>query len=219
MCGSRYLNCPVTGVLVGSRTGAALLRPGLSVSPRFLWECLNSHSVSSFPAPATSHAACGFPALRAPAHFSSRVMRPIVPELLSAVAKATAYSIASSRSPDASKRQDGSAFALTYILRLSSCRSMGVFIISPLPPLLTKKPCAAGPLHSTGVTPLQCYYRPSRHRLVFDRFPGAAGYTTYLAPPISRWDEDGFSSCLACPCHRATPTTPPEWATASVRLR
>ena len=42
------------------------------------------------------------------------------------------------------------------------------------------------------------------------RFPGVTGYTTYLAPPISRWDEDGFSSCLACPCHRAAPTTPPK---------
>jgi len=60
-------------------------------------------SVIPFPAPATSHAACGFPALRAPAHFSSMVMRPIVPELLSAMAKATAYSIASSQSPDASQ--------------------------------------------------------------------------------------------------------------------
>ena len=34
-------------------------------------------SVAAFPAPATSHAACGFPALRAPAHFASRLMRPI----------------------------------------------------------------------------------------------------------------------------------------------
>ena len=45
-----------------------LRRRGLSVSPRFLWECLTSRTVSPFPAPATSHAACGFPALRAPAH-------------------------------------------------------------------------------------------------------------------------------------------------------
>ena len=29
-----------------------------------------------------------------------------------------------------------------------------------------------GPLCSTGVAPFQCYYEPSRHRLVFDRFPG-----------------------------------------------
>lgn len=31
---------------------------------------------------ATLHVACGFPALRAPAHFSSRVMRPILLERL-----------------------------------------------------------------------------------------------------------------------------------------
>jgi len=39
-------------------------------------------------------------------------------------------------------------------------------------------------------------------------FPVDAGYTAALAPPISRWDEDGFSSCSACPCHRAIPTHP-----------
>src|SRR5262245_3277999 len=35
-----------------------------------------------------------------------------------------------------------------------------------------------------------------------------SGYTTYLAPPLARWDEDGFSSCSPCPCHRATPNHP-----------
>ncbi len=50
-------------------------------------------------------------------------------------------------------------------------------------------------------------------------FPGDAGYTTYPAPPISRWDEDGFSSCSAHPCHRAAPTTPPERIDVSVRIR
>ncbi len=39
------------------------------------------------------------------------------------------------------------------------------------------------------------------------------------APPISRRDEEGFSSCLTCPCHRAAPTTPPECFAASVSLR
>jgi len=67
---------------------------------------------------------------------------------------------------------------------------------------------AARLLGSTGITPLRRYYEPSRRRLVFGRFPGSPGYTTYLAPPISRWDEDGFSSCSACPCHRAAPTHP-----------
>src|ERR1700686_1385851 len=94
------------------------------------------------------------------------------------------------------KRQDGSAFALTYSLLLRSCRLMGAFVISPLPPLLNQTLCAARPLCSAGITPLLCYYGPGRHRLAFHRFPGLAGYTTYLAPPISRWDEDGFSRCL-----------------------
>ena len=49
-----------------------------------------------------------------------------------------AYSTASSRSPG-SRHPDHSAFALTYILRLRSCRSIGAFIISPLPHVLTKK--------------------------------------------------------------------------------
>ena len=35
---------------VGSRAGAVLRRRGLSVSPRFLWECLTSRTVSPFPA-------------------------------------------------------------------------------------------------------------------------------------------------------------------------
>ena len=67
----------------------------------------------------------------------------------------------------------------------------------------------AGPLGSTDITPLHRYYGPSRHPLVFGRLPGFAGYTTYLAPAISRRDEEGFSSCSACPCHRAVAFTPP----------
>jgi hypothetical protein len=54
----------------------------------------------------------------------------------------------------------------------------------------------AGPLRSTDITPLRRYYRPSRHPLVFDRLPGFAGYTAYLAPTISRRDEEGFSVAL-----------------------
>ena len=68
--------------LVGSRTGAVFRRSGLSISPRFRWECLTIRTVNRIPAPATSHVACGFPALRAPAHFTPRFMRPIRPERL-----------------------------------------------------------------------------------------------------------------------------------------
>jgi len=38
----------------------------------------------------------------------------------------------------------------------------------------------------------------------------------FPAPPISRRGEEGFSSCLARPCHRAVAFTPPEWIAASV---
>jgi hypothetical protein len=61
---------------VGSRTGAVLRRFGLSVSPRFLWECLTVRTVSPFPAPATSNVASGFPALRSPAGFTPSPIRP-----------------------------------------------------------------------------------------------------------------------------------------------
>src|SRR5260221_4398588 len=107
------------------------------------------------------------------------------------------------------KRQDGSAFALTYILRLRSCKSMDAFVISSLPSPMLETLQMAGPLRSADITPLHRYYGPSRHPLVFDRLPGFAGYTAYLAPTISRRDEEGFSSCLACPCHRAVASTPP----------
>src|ERR1700756_4162118 len=68
--------------------------------------------------------------------------------------------------------QDVSAFALTYILRLRSCKSMDAFIISSLPSLRSETQQTAGPLRSTGVTPLQHYCGPVRRPLVFDRFPG-----------------------------------------------
>src|SRR5712691_10756 len=87
---------------------------------------------------------------------------------------------------------------------------MGAFVISPLPPFLIKTLCAARPLGSTGITPLLRYYGPGRHRLAFDRFPGFAGYTAYLAPPISRWDVDGFSSCSTCPLSPCCPYHPAE---------
>ena len=41
--------------------------------------------------------------------------------------------------------------------------------------------------------------------------PVNTGYRAYLAPAISRRGEEGFSSCSACPCHRAVATTPPKW--------
>src|SRR6202521_6387534 len=75
------------------------------------------------------------------------------------------------------KRQDGSAFALTYILRLRSCKSMDAFVISSLPSPMLETLQMAGPLRSADTTPLLRYYGPSRHPLVFGRLPRFAGYT------------------------------------------
>src|SRR5271165_1609014 len=105
---------------------------------------------------------------------------------------------------------DLSASALTYILRLRSCKSMDAFVISSLPSLWSETLQTAGPLRSTGVTSPQRYYELIRHPLAFDRLPGCAGYTIYPAPAISRRGEEGFSSCSACPCHRAVASTPPK---------
>ena len=88
---------------------------------------------------------------------------------------------------------------------------MDVFIISSLPPILLEELPTAGPLRSPGITPVHRYYGPIRHPLAFNPFPSVAGYRAYLSPVISPWGEEGFSSCLACPCHHAVATTPPEW--------
>jgi hypothetical protein len=53
------------------------------------------------------------------------------------------------------KRQVGSAFALTYRLRLRSCKLMGVFIISPLPPLLLE------PMQHSRASSLRGHYSAS----------------------------------------------------------
>ena len=77
----------------------------------------------------------------------------------------------------------------------------------------------AGFLRSLGVTPVHRYFEPFRHLLAFLPFPGLAGYRSDLLQSLSPWGEEGFSSCVTCPCHRAAPTTPPECHVASVSPR
>ena len=71
----RHKRCRVGGnVAVPPLTGRVEdWRAGLAE----LFDC------ATFPAPSTSHAACGFPALRAPIRFMSRLMGPIMPGQLS----------------------------------------------------------------------------------------------------------------------------------------
>ena len=108
---------------------------------------------------------------------------------------------------------------MTYSIRLRSCKLIDAFIISSLPSILTETLPTAGRLCSADITPLHRYYAPFRHPLAVGRFPGVAGYTAYLAPAISGRDEEGFSSCLAHPCHHAVGFTPPEEPIAPVRFR
>src|SRR5476649_305663 len=68
--------------------------------------------------------------------------------------------------------------------------------------------CSASPLLRT---------RPSPSRLSPD-FP-VSPVIRVPAPPISRRDEEGFSSCSVHPCHRAAATAPPECPVASVSWR
>jgi hypothetical protein len=85
---------------------------------------------------------------------------------------------------------------------------MGAFIRAPLPPMVSEELRTAGPLRSTGITPLRRYCGPLRHPLVVSRLPGVAGYTAYPASALSGRDEEGFSSCLLCPGRRAVANHP-----------
>jgi hypothetical protein len=145
-------------------------------------------------------------------------MGPIRLRALSAAAgnhRSVAYSTSSAEAPTFSgqseKRHDVSAFALAYILLLSSCRLMDAFIKASLPPRLTEElPHSRAPSLPRHYPSSHSYYEPIRHPLVFDQLPGTTGYMAYLAPPISWRDEEGFSSCSAGPCHCAVAATPPK---------
>ncbi len=72
----------------------------------------------------------------------------------------------------------------------------------------TKEIPSAGSLRSTSVTRLRSYYGPIRHPHASAPLPGVAGYRSGLAPWVSPWGVEGFSSCFTCPCHRATAVYP-----------
>ena len=130
---------------------------------------------------------------------------------------AASYSTSSNRAPSVS-----AGFSLLlHVYPLSQVpQFIGAFIISPLPPLLPKSLQTAGPLPSTGVTRLHRYYQPLRHPLACQPISRCLPVIRpTFAPPISQRGEEGFSSCLARPCHRTVATTPPECRSASASLR
>ena len=167
-----------------------------------------------FPSPATSNGACGFPALRFPVGFAPRVMRPIGLGVLSE-GSSTGYR-ERHRGPGRYRASPYSTVSNRISLRLDVDPSPQVLqIYGRLYHVVPASRCGSGMptvghLGSPGITPVHSYYVPIRHPLVFDPLPGVTGYRIYLAPGISARDEEGFSSCLVCPCQRAVATTPPE---------
>ena len=66
----------------------------------------------------------------------------------------------------------------------------------------------AGPLGSTGITPLRRYYSPLRDPLAVGRLPGVAGYTTYPASADFSTGRGGLLQLLSVslsPCRRFHP--------------
>ncbi len=118
--------------------------------------------VTTFPAPASSNTACGFPALCFPVVFIPRFMWPIDWGTLSTADKATAYSTSSSQM---------SAFALRYILFLRSCRPMDGFIIPSLPPLWSEKRQQQGAFAPRELPRLNATTRPSATLSSSTHFP------------------------------------------------
>ena len=147
-------------------------------------------AVVPFPVPAASHAACGFTALRAPAPFTSRVMRPL-----------------------SSLRRDA------YSRRLRSCTVLGGFINPPLPSVLTPTSVQQGSFAPRALPRFVATTNLAAAVSSSADFPGLPVIRPTWLRRFSRRDEDGFSSCSTCPCHRAAPTTPPECFAAAISLR
>ena len=78
-----------------------------------------------------------------------------------------------------------SAFALQYILRLSSCRLTEGFVMPPCLTLRSKESNSAWPLRSIRITRLRRYYGPLRHPVCLRPFSRVHSYRTDLPPRIS----------------------------------
>ena len=167
---------------------------------------MNPAPLVTFPAPASSNAACGFPALRFPACFASRVMWPFASGALSEQPIAAAsYSTSSNRAPSVSA---GSAFSFTYILCLRSRSSS-----APLSSRLCL-PCCQSHYRQRGRFPPPALpgfpgtTNPSATLSPVSRLPGAPGYTAYLCSADFSPGRGGLLQLLSAsssPCRRYHP--------------
>jgi hypothetical protein len=174
-------------------------RLGLSVAPRFLWECLTNPAVSPSPTPATSNGASGFPALRFPARFTSRVMRPTRAAALSvATLGRCRLHLVRPDQPSPWRISPAAGLADQWVLLsghpcLPCCRrsygQQGPFAPRALPRFhATTSPSAT--LSSSADFPVVPVIRPTQ------------------LPLLSPRDEEGFSSCSVRPGRRAVANHP-----------
>src|SRR6266567_3025632 len=110
--------------------------------------------------------------------------------------------------------QDGSAFALTYRLLLRSCKLMGAFVISPLPPFLLEPLQTAGSLRSTDIAPLpRCRVGGGASYFDAGHRPPPKPCMQFSRTRLSRrlnesrtQEKELIRSCLLARTHRRAPT-------------
>jgi hypothetical protein len=174
-------------------------RPGLSVAPRFLWECLTSPAVNPSPTPATSNGAGGFPALRSPARFTPRIMRPTAAAALSAVAHGHClFHLVRSAQPSSWRISPASGLADRWV-PLSR---------HPCLPCCRRSHEQQGPFAPRALPRFAATAGPSATLSPSADFPGSPVIRPTQLPRISPRDEEGFSSCSLCPCRRAVANHP-----------
>ena len=96
-----------------------------------------------------------------------------------------------------------------YRLFLRSCKLIGVIIIHPCFPCCQSHRIQQGPFAPRTLLRLIATMDPSDSLSPSTDFP-VIPVIRLPAPQISPRDEEGLSSCLARPCHRAVAKTPPE---------
>ena len=190
---------PYATVVVGSRTGAPTL--GAGGCPTAFAVALSPAAIITFPVPATSNVACGFPALRSPVCFSGRGLwdlsdRAGFPQSpKQTAAYSTSLSLSSLRH---------SAYLPVLVLQITG----RVLSVRPCLPYDQKNYKQQGRFAPRTLLRLIATSDPSDSLSPSVRFPGVPGYTAYLAPLISDRDEEGLSSCSARPCHHAVDNHP-----------
>ena len=173
---------------------------------RFRWECLTSHPVSPVPAPATSNGACGFPALRFPADFTARFMRPTATAPLPGAPSAT---IAAATPP----RGSDSAFPEQYSRRRSVLQTTKRHYQPLLPPPFLTTTCRQqGPFARRALPRVCTTTAPSATRSSPRRFPGGSGYTASLPPGPFALGRDGLLQLLGVSCVSVLPVAPRRWS-------